>query len=80
MNIKIKPKSEKSKNYLGTPKSIDKVDTHNLEKQHTGKQVQLNFRVPVEFKRDYQRFALNNSMGLVEVLKESYKLYKKLKQ
>jgi len=36
----------------------------------------MNFKVPPAFKRAYKQFALDHDMSLVEVLKQSFEVFK----
>jgi hypothetical protein len=37
----------------------------------------LNFRVPVEFKKEYKTYALEKELPMVELLRVSFEFYKK---
>jgi len=37
----------------------------------------LNFRVPLEFRKEYKTFALEKELSMVELLRVSFEFYKK---
>jgi hypothetical protein len=39
----------------------------------------LNFRVPPQFHREYKIYAVQNGMNMVELLRESFELFKRSK-
>lgn len=69
-----KPKNKKS---LGVPPSREKPKISNLTKESSDKDVILNFKVSFEFKKEFKRYALEKDKTMVDILKESFKLYKK---
>lgn len=54
-----------------------KTQTHqNLEKPHTGELKDLNFKVPAEFKKEFQQLALDEDKNGKELLMEMFRFYK----
>lgn len=48
----------------------------NLEKTPPLETETLNFKVTAEFKRDYKGYAVSRDKTMIELLRESYQLYK----
>ena len=50
--------------------------TQNLDKTPPLATETLNFKVMSEFKREYKGYAVSRGMAMVELLQESFQLYK----
>ena len=48
----------------------------NLEKAPPLESETLNFKVTSEFKREYKGYAVSRGMTMIELLQQSYRLYK----
>lgn len=70
------PKKKKSGKGLPPPET---KASQNLSKPETGELKPLNFTVPAEFRKKYKLFATNNNMSMVQLLVESFDIYRDLK-
>lgn len=75
MAIKVQ-KPKKRKGQLGTPPQTAAPAPKNLHKPSSGELAPLNFYVPPDFRREYKIFAAERDMNMVDVLKQSFELYK----
>jgi hypothetical protein len=67
-----KPKNKGTKGAPDTKKT-----TNNLTKRDTAA---MNFVVDPDFRREYRTFASENDMSMVDILKESFRMYKNSKE
>jgi len=74
--IKISPPKKSVKSSTkGEPPA--RTQTHqNLEKPHTGALKDLNFKVPAEFKKEFQQLALDEDKNGKELLMDIFRFYK----
>ena len=76
MSLEIDPPKAR-KTRLGIPPKADEPKITNLNKHPSGRLAPMNFYVPVDFKREYKIYAAEKDMNMVDVLKNSFELYKK---
>jgi hypothetical protein len=48
----------------------------NLDKPESNRLSPLNFKVPVEFRREFKTYAAQNDMSLTRLLQESFRAFK----
>lgn len=60
----------------GAPPKLEEAST-NLSKQPSSASVNMNFKVPAEFAKEFKQVALDHDMKLVELLRASFEEYKK---
>lgn len=60
----------------GAPPKLEEAST-NLSKQASSASVNMNFKVPAEFAKEFKQVALDQDMKLVELLRASFEEYKK---
>lgn len=58
----------------GEPPAIDQAKA-NLEKPEPGETVNLNFKVPAEFKRDFKIAAATQGCSQIELLQRAFKFW-----
>jgi hypothetical protein len=73
MTIKVK----KLKSGLGIAPIREEDKITNLTKYPSDKLVTMNFKVTVELRRAYKKYALEKDKAMVDILKESFDLYRK---
>lgn len=59
----------------GTPPSTNSPIKNTLKTVQEDKLVPMNFKVPAQFKKDYQLYAINSGNSMVDILKASFELY-----
>jgi hypothetical protein len=64
------------RNRKGVPPKASEPLKNNLDKPAANELVGLHFRVPPEFHKQFKVYAAERSMSLVDVLKESFDLYR----
>jgi hypothetical protein len=72
LNVPAPPKKKTTK---GTP-PVRTQTKENLEKPHTGELKDLNFKVPAEFKKEFQQLALDEDKSGKELLMDMFLFYK----
>lgn len=72
MAIKVK----KSQVGLGIAPRMDESKITNLTKHPSDQLVTMNFKVTAELRRAYKKYALEKDKSMVEILKESFDLYR----
>lgn len=72
MAIKVK----KTQVGLGTAPRMDESKITNLTKYPSDQLVTMNFKVTAELRRAYKKYALEKDKSMVEILKESFDLYR----
>ncbi len=72
--VNVPPAPRKTK---GTP---PRQSSTNLTKPSDGDTAPLNFTVPPSFRKDYKAFAVEHDMTMVQVLYESFEIYRKTKK
>ncbi|MGI2299157.1 hypothetical protein [Candidatus Cardinium hertigii] len=73
MAIKVK----KPQSGLGMAPRMDESKITNLTKYPSDHLVTMNFKVTAELRRAYKKYALEKDKSMVEILKESFDLYRK---
>jgi hypothetical protein len=72
-------KPPKKSNRLGTAPTLESATTtvdNNTTKPANSDLVPLNFKVDGEFRRELKSFAAAHDMSMVDVIKESFALFK----
>ncbi|KEQ11234.1 hypothetical protein GZ77_26400 [Endozoicomonas montiporae] len=75
-------KPTKKTNKKGAPPADNEktaVVGNNTSKPEAGSIVSVNFKVSPEFQREFKTFAAMHGMTMVDLLKESFELYKEHK-
>lgn len=72
MAIKVK----KTQVGLGIAPRMDESKITNLTKYPSDQLVTMNFKVTAELRRAYKKYALEKDKSMVEILKESFDLYR----
>ena len=72
--MSTKPPPPPRKSDKGEPPSLDDIKT-NLDKPEPGEAVNLNFKVPAEFKRDFKIAAATYGCTQVELLQRIFKYW-----
>lgn len=60
----------------GAPPKAEQPLKNNLEKPAADELIGLHFKVPPEFRQQYRIYAAEKNMSLVEVLKQSFDVYR----
>lgn len=58
------------------PPPLEEPTSKNLEKTPPLDTETLNFKVTAEFKREYKVYAASRGMTMIELLEQSYQIYK----
>lgn len=72
----------KKPNSKGAPPSLETASPvvgNNTSKPAAGDVVPLNFRVSPEMRREFKAFAAEHEMPMVDVFKEAWEVYKRVK-
>lgn len=72
LNVPAPPRKKTTK---GAP-PVRTQTKENLEKPHTGELKDLNFKVPAEFKKEFQQLALDEDKSCKELLMDLFAFYK----
>ncbi|TSJ81152.1 MAG: hypothetical protein NMK33_01360 [Candidatus Cardinium sp.] len=72
MAIKVK----KTQVGLGIAPRMNESKITNLTKYPSDQLVTMNFKVTAELRRAYKKYALEKDKSMVEILKESFDLYR----
>ena len=70
------PKPPKKAKKIGAPPAKDAPMVRNLAQPAEGELHNLSFKLSPEFKKEYKLYAAERGMTMLEVLKESFKLYR----
>ncbi len=73
----IQVKNSKSKSGLGSAPKREEPNITNLSKFPSDVLVSLSFKVPIEFRREYKQYALDKDKSMSDILKESFKAFRK---
>jgi hypothetical protein len=75
-NIPEKPKKQKRHTKTELPPIKNEVKIKNLEKKSPADLEPLAFKVDPEFKKAYKIYATEHGKKMVDILKESFELYR----
>ncbi len=73
--LKQPPQRKRKTNPKGEPPN-DRAVVTPLTKRPSSEPVPLNFTVENEFRREFKVFAVTHDMNMVDLLKQSFELYK----
>lgn len=70
-------KPPKKAQKLGNPPAKNEPTVRNLQQPTSTDLEGLNFKVNPEFKKEYRLYAAERGKSMVDILKESFELYRK---
>jgi len=74
--IKVAPPKKSVKSSKKGEPPVRTQTRQNLAKSHTGELKDLNFKVPTEFKKEFQQLALDKDKNGKELLMDMFRFYK----
>lgn len=76
MATDINKPPKRNRSNKGEPPKRESPKSLNLSKAPAAERVAMNFYVDPEFKREYKLFAAEHDLKLIDILRESFQLYK----